>query len=73
MNLEKSEMRRLLHEREVAALCNVSLGTVRRWRLFRKGPRYLKVGDASVRYRPEDLEAYLASRPHGGGNLAIGR
>lgn len=69
MDLAKPEIRRLLDEREVAALCHVSLGTVRRWRLFRKGPQYVKVGDAAVRYRPEDLEAYLASRPIGGGSL----
>lgn len=59
----------LLDERDVALFYHVSISTVRRWRLFGKGPRYLKVGDASVRYRPEDLEAYLNSRPSGGGNL----
>ena len=30
-----------------------------------KGPRYIKVS-RSVRYRPEDLKAWLESRPAGG-------
>jgi predicted DNA-binding transcriptional regulator AlpA len=57
----------LLDEKDVATFLHVSLGTVRRWRLFRKGPKYIKVSDASVRYRPADVDAYLASRPCGGG------
>ena len=58
----------LLDERAVATLLHVSVATVRRWRLFKRGPRYIKVSDALVRYRPADLEAYLGSRPGGGGD-----
>lgn len=57
----------LLDERAVAKLLHVSVGTVRRWRLFHKGPRYIKVSDNLVRYRHGDVESYLASRPCGGG------
>jgi len=56
---------RLLTERDVAHVTGMSLASVRRWRLFRTGPRYLKLSSA-VRYRPEDLEAWLESRPTGG-------
>jgi predicted DNA-binding transcriptional regulator AlpA len=56
----------LLNERDVARITGVSLATTRRWRLRRQGPRFLKVG-ALCKYRPEDLKAWLESRPTGGG------
>jgi hypothetical protein len=55
----------LLDERDVARITRMSLASVRRWRLLRRGPRYLKIG-SSVRYRPEDLFAWLDSRPSSG-------
>lgn len=55
----------LLNEHDVARLMSVSLGSVRRWRLLRRGPQFVKIG-ASVRYRPEDIRAWLDSRPVGG-------
>jgi predicted DNA-binding transcriptional regulator AlpA len=59
----------LLNERQVAEALNVSVASVRRWRLLRQGPTFLKVG-ASVRYRPEDVEAWLDSRAIGGSTSA---
>lgn len=56
---------RLLNEHEVAERLGISVATVRRWRLLRQGPKYRKVG-AAVRYRTEDVEAWLESRPVGG-------
>jgi predicted DNA-binding transcriptional regulator AlpA len=55
----------LLTERDVARVTGMSVASVRRWRLRREGPRYLKLG-AAVRYRPEDVAAWLDSRPTGG-------
>jgi predicted DNA-binding transcriptional regulator AlpA len=55
----------LLNDYEVAERAAVSVATVRRWRLLGQGPRFLKL-IASVRYRPEDVEAWLDSRPTGG-------
>ena len=55
----------LLDEREVAAICGLSAAAIRRWRLLRKGPRYLKVGSA-VRSRLEDVNNWLETRPSGG-------
>jgi predicted DNA-binding transcriptional regulator AlpA len=62
----------LLNEHAVAQFYGVSVSTVRRWRLFQTGPKYLKVSSALVRYRMEDLVAYLNSRPTGGGHLKVG-
>ena len=59
----------LLDDRKVAELLGVSVASVRRWRLLRQGPKYLKIG-AAVRYRPEDVSAWLESRPSGGGHQA---
>ena len=55
-------------ERQVAEQLAVSIAAVRKWRLEDRGPRYYKVG-ACVRYRPEDVEAWLDARPSGGGPL----
>jgi len=55
----------LLTEHDVARITGLSVASVRRWRLLRQGPRYLKLGSA-VRYRSEDISAWLASRPTGG-------
>jgi predicted DNA-binding transcriptional regulator AlpA len=56
----------LLNENDVARMTGLSVASVRRWRLLRQGPRYVKIG-AAVRYRPEDLAAWLESCPTGGG------
>ena len=56
----------LLNDKQVAQMLGVSVATVRRWRIFNTGPKYLKIG-ASVRYTTESLDAYVASRPTGGG------
>jgi excisionase family DNA binding protein len=58
-------MSNLMTETEVAKRLNVSLASVRRWRLERRGPVFLKVG-ALVRYRPEDLDTWLRELPMGG-------
>jgi predicted DNA-binding transcriptional regulator AlpA len=52
----------LLNEHEVATFLNVSLACLRRWLLFRKGPKFLKIGRL-VRYRRGDVETWLHSCP----------
>lgn len=55
----------LLTEDEVSKALNVSVASLRRWRLEQRGPLFVKVGSL-VRYRPEDLESWLAALPTGG-------
>jgi len=55
----------LLTEHDVARITGLSVASVRRWRLLKQGPRYLKISSA-VRYRAEDLKAWIESRPSGG-------
>ncbi len=57
---------RLLTEKEVAEILNVSAGTLAVWRCTRRVRLpYTKVGHA-VRYRTEDLERFIESRTVGG-------
>jgi len=58
-------MLNLLTEYDVAQRLHVSLASLRRWRLERRGPRFIKVSSL-VRYRPEDVEEWLAALPTGG-------
>lgn len=63
-------MDNLLNEREAARLLNVSPGTLSVWRSTKRYPlRYVKVGRA-VRYRPEDVAAFLANREIAGTRLS---
>jgi excisionase family DNA binding protein len=55
----------LMTEHEVAQRLHVSVASIRRWRIEKRGPLFIKVGSL-VRYRQEDVEAWLASLPTGG-------
>ena len=52
----------MLNDTQVADYLNMSVASVRRWRVYRKGPKFLKIGSA-VRYKREDLEMWLKSCP----------
>lgn len=50
----------MLNETQLAKWLNLSVASVRRWRLFQTGPNYLEIG-AAVRYRRGDVESWLNS------------
>ncbi len=64
MEATSNLLQELLTERDVARITGMSIASVRRWRLFRQGPTYLKIGAAvllaveslSVRPKPEKTE-----------------
>jgi predicted DNA-binding transcriptional regulator AlpA len=67
MATANNSLETLLNEHDVARITGMSVASVRRWRLSSAGgPKYLKIG-AAVRYKPEDVSEWLASRPTGGG------
>jgi predicted DNA-binding transcriptional regulator AlpA len=66
MTTVNNALQALLNEHDIARLTGLSVASVRRWRLVRQGPKYIKIG-AAVRYKPEDISAWLESRPSGGG------
>src|ERR1035441_1305192 len=63
-SVAKERLQSLLNEFDVARITGLSVASVRRWRLLRQGPKYLKIG-AAVRYEPKDISAWLASRSAG--------
>ncbi len=69
MATTNSTLETLLNEHYVARVTGLSVASVRRWRLFRQGPKYLKIG-AAVRYKPEAISSWLESRPTGGAQEA---
>jgi predicted DNA-binding transcriptional regulator AlpA len=48
----------LLKEQDLAKLINMTLHTIRKWRCYGGGPRFIKIGSA-VRYRAQDVELWL--------------
>jgi excisionase family DNA binding protein len=59
----KNSLPGLLTDIEVADTLGVSVATVRRWRLLKSGgPRYCRIGAGAIRYRREDIAAYVESR-----------
>jgi hypothetical protein len=54
---------------EAAVVCGVKVATLRKWRLLGKGPRYLKVGQRSIRYLLSDLETFLVRSTSDNENL----
>jgi len=57
-----------LIESEVAKRTRISLGTLGRWRIENKGPRYLKFGSL-VRYSEDDLTVWETTLPAGGSGI----
>jgi predicted DNA-binding transcriptional regulator AlpA len=55
-----------IDEKWLAAKLSISLAALRRWRYAGVGPKFSKFGSA-VRYSLSDVEAWIASRPTGGG------
>lgn len=53
-------LQELLTEQEVARLLKISVATIRRRRLFRQPPDFVKIG-ASVRYRREAVQRLIES------------
>jgi hypothetical protein len=54
-------MATLLTQREAASALRLSERTLERWRVQGIGPRYARFPH-SIRYRQQDLDAYIASR-----------
>lgn len=72
MEVTPNQPIQLLNEYDVAKLLDVSVAIIRRWRLLRQGPKFIRVGAASVRYRPENVAAYIEQCPAFGGEPSRG-
>jgi hypothetical protein len=56
---------RLLDEHEAAELLHLSVACLRRRRLLRQEPVWIKIGRA-VRYSATDIQGFLTANTHGG-------
>lgn len=56
---------RFFTEYEVSERTRISLGTLRRWRLENRGPKFHKFGSL-VRYAEDELMAWEEAQPKGG-------
>jgi hypothetical protein len=54
-----AEADRFLSPIEAARFLSVQVGTLKKWRFYRRGPRYSRVGDGRVRYRLSSLVAFI--------------
>ncbi len=59
--MKTNTRQRLLNEREVASSCSISVLTLRKWRSVKRGPKFIKISNL-VRYRPEDIDAWIAEQ-----------
>jgi hypothetical protein len=58
-------MEAFLNELQVSEKLQISVASLRRWRVLGQGPQYVKVGPL-VRYRPEALDLWVEELPKGG-------
>ena len=63
--------KRYLNEKEFEAQYGIRRTTLRRWRVFGKGPRFRKLHGA-VRYDVRDIESWIESCPTGGNGQRVG-
>ena len=59
--MKGDSLEQLLTTSEVAKKLNVGEDSLRQWRRSGEGPRALKLGHRTVRYRLEDVEAWLST------------
>ncbi len=59
--MKTNTRQRLLNEREVASSCSISVLTLRKGRSVKRGPKFIKISTL-VRYRPEDIDAWIAEQ-----------
>jgi len=64
-----SDKHPLAQPAEVAEYMGVPVDTLKRWRLVRRGPKWIPVG-RHVRYRWVDVEAWLDEQSAAAGRIA---
>ena len=52
----------LLTEKEVAQRTGFSIRTLQSWRMRGGGPSFVRISARCIRYRPQDVEAWIEQR-----------
>ena len=55
----RTDATELLTDIDVAGALKMSRQTLANWRSAGRGPRFIKIGDRSVRYRRTDIEKWI--------------
>jgi predicted DNA-binding transcriptional regulator AlpA len=69
MRIDSYFLETLLNEHDVARLTGLSVATIRRRRIKRLPPKWLKLGSA-VKYKPSDIADWIGSQPTVGSQQA---
>jgi predicted DNA-binding transcriptional regulator AlpA len=59
MQPQSRSMERLLTEKELSEVLNISIPTLRRWRSLNEGPEFVKCGPALVRYEWKTVQDWI--------------
>lgn len=51
----------LMTEKEVCEMLGLKPRTLQSWRLFGRGPQFVRLSDRIIRYRMSDVEDWIAS------------
>jgi excisionase family DNA binding protein len=62
----------LLTQREAASVLRLSTRTIERLRVSGLGPKFIRTGSRSIRYRQSDLEEWIAGRVVRSTSQAVG-
>jgi hypothetical protein len=56
---ELNDLGDMLRPEEVAEMLKITMGTLQKWRLENRGPRFLRIGGGVVRYPSVWMREYL--------------
>ncbi|MBP3984787.1 helix-turn-helix domain-containing protein [Pseudoxanthomonas helianthi] len=62
MTTDSQQADRPLTTKQAAEALNVTPHTLENWRHAGRGPRFIRYSRTCIRYRPADLDAWLAQR-----------
>jgi len=51
-----------INERDAAARLNLTVSTLRKWRLHGRGPSYYRIAGRAIRYSIADLDGFMAAQ-----------
>ncbi len=55
-------MATFLNEQQLADMFGVTVRTIQQWRWSGRGPKFVRISRRCVRYREEDIDAFVAGR-----------
>jgi predicted DNA-binding transcriptional regulator AlpA len=63
--MQLSPASQLLDTAQVSNLLNLRAATLKKWRVLGTGPKYVRVGKRTIRYRLADVKRFIADSTAG--------